>query len=151
RARRIALAGVAVALAVAAGAWVVYKSNLDQEKRLDNAVAALNENQGRAASQSIGPDVRRRLVQAAYLVTIKRANGREVAVASASPIASDLLGTNAHVVAAFEELGSGEKMFVHPPGVNGRAYEVKDAKKHPAYDAFKRFLNDNPLYVDPSD
>jgi hypothetical protein len=147
-ARRMALIGVGVASVAAVGTVATFWSNRGQDQQLQQAIAALDAAQARTAASMISPAVREKLVSAAYLVTVRYANGNEVAQGTASPIAPDLLATNAHVAALRDELRPGDRMFVRAPGSNGRVHEVIATKPHAAYTSFKQFLaGPDPLFV----
>jgi hypothetical protein len=147
RARRLALVGVSLAVIAAgsAGAFMVFSAN--QGARLDQAVANLADTQAKAAAESFSPGIREKLLAASYVVVIRYASGQERATGTASPIGPSLLATNAHIVEVRDELGRGDKMFVRSPGPNGKSYEIIASQKHPAYDAFDRFLKEDALYV----
>ncbi len=147
RARRLASVGVAIAVLAIGGAAGLYYYNRSQAQRLNNAIAALTEAQAEVAAQSISQPVRDKLVHAAYLVVLKYADGREFAEGTAVPIAGDMLATNAHIVEAREQLGQGDRMLVRAPGANGQEFEVIQSRKHPAYDAFNAFLQQDPFVV----
>jgi hypothetical protein len=147
RARRWALAGVALAVIAGGGAGLAWLVSSQQSTRLDRAVAELADRQTRAASESISAATRERLLAASYVVLIRYASGHERATGTASPIAPNLLATNAHIVELAEELGKGDKLFVRAPGPGGQSYEVVEAKKHPGYTAFSKFLREDPIFV----
>lgn len=150
RARRLAAIGVAIAV-VAAGAagGFMYWTRLDST-RLDRAVAELANTQKQTVTDTIPAAVREKLMQAAYVVVLRFASGQETPDGTASPIATDALATNAHIVELFEKLGPGEKMFVRAPGPNGKTYEVISTNRHPGYKAFNTFLQSDPIYVTSS-
>jgi V8-like Glu-specific endopeptidase len=147
RARRVAVVGVVVALFAAIGAGAFYYVANSSAERLNKAIAELGRAQSATAAESISQEVRDRVLQAAYLVILRNANGARMADGTASPIAADTLATNAHIVELFERLGPGEKMLVRSPGENGRDYEVIAIKKHPGFAAYAKFLLQDPLYV----
>jgi hypothetical protein len=147
RARRLSMAGIALAVIAAGAAGTFWYLQRDAGARLETAVAALSDQQAKAAADSIGAPVRDRLLEAAYLVVVQFASGEVRASGTASPIAPDLLATNAHVAAIGDTLGPQDKMFVRSPGPNGKLIEVIERKKHPGYDAFNTFLRQDPIFV----
>jgi V8-like Glu-specific endopeptidase len=150
RARRFAATGVAIALlAAGAAGGFMYWTRLDAS-RLDRAVASLADSQKQTLADSIPAPVREKLMQAAYVVVQRFASGQETPNGTASPIAPDILATNAHIVELHDKLGPGEKLFVRAPGPNGKTYEVIASLKHPGYKAFNAFLQADPLYVTSS-
>jgi len=147
RARRYGLAGLLLAIAAGGGAVAVYSFARSEGTRLNEAVANLSEEQKRAAAQTISSDVKEKLTRAAYLVIKKFANGTVWPAGTATPIAPDLLGTNAHVAEIFLKKKPDERVFVRAPGHDGAVYEVIEARKHPAYDALAEFLKKDPFFV----
>lgn len=146
RARRLAVAGVALALIAgsgAAGFWYLLRSDAAQ---LGQAMASLTEAQAKAAADSIGPAVREKVLQASYLVYGRLANGEDKALGTASPIAPTLLATNAHIV---EEAGRQgfKQLFVRAPGRDGKVYEVIERRVHAGYAAFQKFLRAETIVV----
>lgn len=147
RTRNVALAGLALGLAaVAATGFLMLRTEADAH-RLDRAVASLAEAQARSASESIGPDIRERLLAASYVVVQRDASGRERATGTATPVGPDLLGTNAHVVEIMGKLGTGGRLLVRAPGPAGRTWEVVEGRMHPAYEAFSTFRAEDPLFL----
>jgi hypothetical protein len=151
RARRWAFTGVALAVAAIGGVSAFLYVGQREGARFDRALGALAESQRQVASNSISPQVRDTLVQAAYLVVKRLANGQEVPGGTASPIGPDLLATNAHVAEAFTGLKPGEKLLVRSPGTRGRAHEVIEVRSHPGYAAFNSFLRQDPIYLATKD
>jgi Trypsin-like peptidase domain len=147
RTRRFAALGLVVALLAVGAAGALYYYGRSEGARLDQAIVALGEAQAKAAADSIGPAVRDKLTQAAYLVVVRFASGEEKAHGTAVPIAPDLLATNAHIVETREKLAKGARMFVRAPGVDGKHFEVIDSSRHPAYAAFQEFLHSDPFFV----
>jgi hypothetical protein len=147
KARRLAYAGVAVAVIAALGAGGVFFLSHNEGAKLEEAVGKLAKAQADAASESISAPVRDKVMQAAHVVLVKFASGQVSAQGSASPIGPDLLVTNAHVAALRDTLGPNDKMFVRSPGPNGKTYEIIETKLHPGYKAFNSFLNEDPIFV----
>lgn len=147
-AKRTALIGTALALLIAVGGTAgIYYWSAGQGARLDQAVATLAETQAKAAADTITQTVRDKLLAASYLVYIRQPGGQEQPAGSASPIAGNLLATNAHVAALSRDLKDGQKLYVKAPGAQGRTFEVVDFKIHPGYAEFEKFLESDPLYV----
>jgi hypothetical protein len=151
RARRSATAArgvaiVGVLLAVVAAGTVYYLSRSDSA-RLTEAVADLTEQQRRTAAQTISSEAQDKLIKGAYVCIIRFANGKVKPFGTATPIAPDLLGTNAHVVEVFMEKGADERIFVRAPGHDGALYEVVEVRKHPGYDALNDFVTKDPFYA----
>jgi hypothetical protein len=147
-AKRMAIAGAALAVIVAVGAAsAVYFWSAGQGARLNEAVAALADSQAKVAAQNIGQPVREKLLAASFLVYVRQPGGEERPLGSASPIGPNLLATNAHIAVVMEELRQGQKLFVKAPGSAGRTFEVIEAKPHPGYKEFEKFLESDPLYV----
>ncbi|HYF55536.1 MAG TPA: trypsin-like peptidase domain-containing protein [Salinarimonas sp.] len=147
RVRTLAIGGgVAAVLAVGITAGVMM---LSQRKgaELESAVAQLSKRQAEVAADTIGSDVRNRLLAAAHVVVVRTADGQERAMGTASPVAPDLLATNAHVAEAFVERKPGDRIFVRSPGANGRLIEVTEVTLHPGYSALQKFSNDDPIFV----
>lgn len=147
RARRLALIGVAVAVIGAGAAGVVLWLKGAEGARLEKAVAELERERVRVASESIGPAARERLIQTAYLVVKRFASGQESGQGTAFPIGPDTFATNAHVADLRKTLGAGDKLIVRAPGSGGKSYEVIEARNHPGYDAFNHFLEQDPIFV----
>jgi V8-like Glu-specific endopeptidase len=147
RARRLAMAGVAVAVILALGTGAFMLLSRNEGQRLEAAMARLQQAQAAAAAESISAPVRDKLLQAAHVVIVQFASGQVTAQGSASPIAPDLLVTNAHVAELREKLGPGDKLMVRSPGANGKVYEITEIKLHPGYRAFTKFLTEDPIFV----
>jgi V8-like Glu-specific endopeptidase len=151
RARQLAVIGVSLAVIAAAGvAAATYFLRTDAAE-MAKKVAALDENERQRAAESIGRDVRTKLQQASYVVILRTGEGKESAVGTASPIAPNLLATNAHIVEAREKLKPGQTMLVRSPGVDGKTYEVIESRKHPGYDAFQKYLDQDPFFVESAE
>jgi hypothetical protein len=145
-ARRLALAGM-IAAFLAAGAagtfWYLLRSDAAQ---LGLAMASLTDAQTKAAADSIGPATREKVLQASYLVFGRAADGEDSALGTASPIANNILATNAHVVEAAMK-GRYSKILVRAPGREGKVYEVTGSSIHPGYTAFQGFLRAETIFV----
>ncbi|MCC7346774.1 MAG: FHA domain-containing protein, partial [Variibacter sp.] len=150
RARRVATVGLALALAAVGGVAGFFYFGHKKEAQLQQALAALAEQQRKVAEDNIGPAVRDTLVRAAYLVVKQFPTGQMAAAGTAFPVAADLLATNAHVADQFNDLKAGEKLFVRAPGQGGKAYQVTEVKLHPGYAAFNTFTSEDPLFVTSS-
>jgi hypothetical protein len=146
-ARHYAVVGLLLALVVGGVAAGIYYLGRSEGARLAEAVANLAEEQRRAAAQTIGAAAKDKLTQGSYLVIIRFANGSVRPVGTGTPIAPDLLGTNAHIAELFPQLEKDQRMFVRAPGHDGRVFEVIEARKHPGYDAFTEFLKKDPIFV----
>lgn len=146
RTRRYAAAGLLLALVLGGGALALYALTRGESARLSEALARLAEEQRRAAAQTISTDVKEKLIKGAYLVIMRSADGLQ-ATATATPIGPDVLGTNAHVAAAFLNRKQGERFFVRAPGHDGAVHEVIEARKHPSWEALDDFLGKDPILV----
>ncbi|MCC7346773.1 MAG: trypsin-like peptidase domain-containing protein [Variibacter sp.] len=147
RARTFALAGIGVAVLAAVVAGTLFFLTGNEGKRLEQAVANLQKAQEQAAAESIGAQARDKVISTAYLVLKRFASGQETGQGTAFPIGPDLFATNAHVADLSKTLGPGDKLLVRGPGVGGKTYEVIETKNHPGYDAFNKFLAEDPLFV----
>lgn len=145
--RRVALIGGAVAALALIATGAVWFTGRSEGAKLEQAFAELSKKQEAAAADSIGAPVRDKLLAAAHVVLIQFEGGQVSAQGSASPIAPDLLVTNAHVAELREKLPPGAKLMVRAPGKDGRVYEVIDHRLHPGYRAFTGFLNEDPIFV----
>lgn len=145
--RRLALVGGAAMAAVVVITGTFMFLSRSEGARLEQAMAQLQKAQADAAAESISAPVRERLLQAAHVVAVQFASGQVIAQGSASPIAPDLLVTNAHVAEIRNTLRPGDKLLVRSPGENGKTYEVIETKLHPGYHAFKNFLAQDPIFV----
>jgi V8-like Glu-specific endopeptidase len=146
-ARVFAYAGLALVLLVALGGGAFYYQYRVSGQQLAVQLLQLNETQARLAADSIPREYRDRLVQAAHLVIIRDAAGRERGDATAFPIGPHLLATAAHVADNRDDFKSGEKMLVRAPGPNGRTWEVVEHTKHPSYKALDDFLSQDTMYI----
>jgi hypothetical protein len=144
RARRVALGGVLLAILVAAGAGGLWYSSRLDVARLTDETRRLQQD---AAAQTIGQPVRDKLIRAAYFVVARDANGTAYSSASATPIALDMLGTNAHVAAMFEDLPAGASLFVRSPGAEGKEYKVISATMHPGFKTFIGYMAQDPFFL----
>jgi hypothetical protein len=147
RTRRFALAGVVLAIIASSAAAGIYYLVRSEGGRLSEAVTALSKEQERMAGQAISDTAKHKLVQAAYVVLKKFPNGRISAFGTATPIATNLLATNAHIAQRFLEKQPDERVYVRAPGHDGAVYEVVEARKHPAYGALADFLRSDPIVV----
>jgi hypothetical protein len=150
RTRQLVLVALAVGVVgiAASMAYSFYQGR--GAARLDKAIADLSESQRKAAADSIGPAVRERLLQASHLMMVVNAAGQFMGGGTGFPIGPDVFGTNAHVAEMFNELKDGQKMLVRAPGANGKTYEVVSISLHPGFSQFKRYLQEDPLYVTTS-
>jgi hypothetical protein len=148
RARRLGVAGLLVALVAAGGAGAFYYQRGETDRQFAEALKQLNETQARLAADNIPREFRDRIGQAAHLVVLRDAAGRERGVATAFPIAPNMLATCAHVVADRDGMKGGEKMLVRAPGPEGRTWEVVWHKKHPAYEPLDEFVTEDALVVE---
>src|SRR5207302_11465803 len=112
------------ALVAAAGAGFFYYQRGEVDRRFAEELRRLNETQARLAADNIPREFRDRIGQAAHLVILRDAAGRERGVATAFPLAPTMVGTNAHVAADRDQLKPGEKMLVRAPGPERRTWEV---------------------------
>lgn len=148
RARRLAIAGVAFALLVAAGVGVVLYLREAADRQFAEELQALRLRQDRLAADSIPREHRDRIAQGAHYVVLRNAAGRETWGGTAFPIGPNLLATNAHVAINREHMGPGSKLLVRAPGADGRTWEVVWHKLHPAYRVLETFLREDPLLVE---
>jgi V8-like Glu-specific endopeptidase len=147
RARTFSYAGLALVLLLALGGGAFYYQYWVSGQQLASQLLQLNEAQARFAADNIPREYRDRLVQAAHLVIIRDAAGRERGDATAFPIGPHLFATAAHVADNRDDFKSGEKMLVRAPGQNGRTWEVVEHKKHPAYKPLDDFLSRDSMYI----
>jgi hypothetical protein len=112
---RIALVGLATAVAVGVGTGYYYV---------------------KAQRVTIGSEVREQLARAAFLVEAP------TPVGTAWPVGPHLLATNSHVAELYKP---GENMLALSPGKDGKAYEIIGAKLHPGYNALSAFLARDPI------
>ncbi len=119
-ARRIAVAGLAVAILAGAAAGYFYWT------RKPSGISAA---------------VRAHLLGAAFLVEAPVGQPE----ATAFPIAPHRLATNAHVGQLFLDLRPGQHMIVRAPGKDGKAYTVVGAELHPGYKAYSAFLQSDVI------
>lgn len=125
-ARRIAIAGVTLAILTAIGGTWAY----------------------RTVAVQIPPDVREHLRNATFLVETPESGATAVVLnpnVFGPNTPNRVLATNAHVAALFDELKPGEQMLVRSPGENGRTYQVIKREAHPGYKAFQAFLGEDVL------
>jgi hypothetical protein len=148
RARRFAIAGLCVALVAAGGAGAFYYQRSEADRQFAEALKQLNENQARLAADNIPREFRDRIAQAAHLVILRDAAGRERGVATAFPIAPNMLATCGHVATDRDDMKGGAKMLVRAPGPEGRTWEVVWHKKHPAYEPLDEFVTADALVVE---
>ena len=148
RARGFAFTGVALALVLAVAGGTYYYQRGEADRQLAAQLQALNETQARLAADNIPRAFRDRLAQAAYLVILRDASGHERGVATAFPIAANMLGTAAHVTEDRDHFQAGEKMLVRAPGPNGRTWEVVEHRRHPSYELFDQFMTEDGLVVE---
>ncbi len=146
RAGRFGMIGLVVAVIAAGAAGTFWYTSRTDAARLGQLADDLSKRQAELVAQTIPDGVRQKLLQAAYLVVRSGPTGN--GTGSASPIGPDMLATNAHVAAMFDELKPGERMYVRSPGPDGKEYPVVSATKHPGYLAFQRYLAQDPLFVD---
>lgn len=147
RARKFSYAGLALVLLLAIGGGAFYYQYWMSGQQLASQLLQLNEAQARFAADNIPREYRDRLVQAAHLVIIRDAAGRERGDATAFPIGPHLFATAAHVADNIDGFKAGEKMLVRAPGPNGQTWEVVEHKKHPAYKALDDFMSQDTMYV----
>jgi Trypsin-like peptidase domain len=148
-ARRVGLGAVALVLVVGAGAAFIYYERSEADRRFAEALTRLNETQAQLAAESIPREFRDRIARAAHLVVLREPSGHERGVATAFPIAANLLGTAAHVAAERDDLlERGAKMFIQAPGPDRRRWEVVWHKIHPAYEPLDEFMTKDPLLVE---
>jgi Trypsin-like peptidase domain len=147
RASRIGMIGLVLALLAGGIATYFWYTSRSDAARLEALATDFSKRQSEFAAQTIGAPVRQKLLDAAYLVVLVGPDGAR-GVASASPIKQDLLATNAHVAAIFDELKPDEKLFVRSPGANGKEFQVISAAKHPGYTEFQKYLDQDPFFVE---
>lgn len=149
--RRVAIAGVAIAVAISAatGLWIVRdRAERDAEREHVAATyAKLAEEQEQLIKQAaqgqpdrINPKAIDRMRRATYHVYLQDKDGRQFASGTAWVVGPDLLATNAHVAEGRDELKPGERMFVRQPGKGGAALEVIEHLKHPGFAAFRNYI-----------
>lgn len=149
-ARRIALAGLVLAILAAGSAGWFYYHSIRSDRQFAETLRHLNDTQARLAAESIPREFRERLAQAAFLVVLRDAAGHERGVATAFPIAPDMLATAAHVAVERDEvIKKGGKMLVRAPGTGAdrQTWEVLWHKPHAAYEPLDEFLTRDPLVV----
>jgi hypothetical protein len=147
RARRGSIAGLlVVAIAVIAGI-IYYFQRGEADRQFAESLRKLNETQVRLAADSVPREYRERIGQAAHLVILVDAAGRERGVATAFPVAANMLATNAHVANDHVGMKPGEKMLVRAPGPERRTWEVVWHKIHPSYAPLGKFLSE-PLLIE---
>jgi hypothetical protein len=148
RARRLGVAGLLVALVAALVAGAFYYQRGEADRQFTEALQQLNETQARLAADNIPREFRDRIGRAAHLVVLRDAAGRERGVATAFPIAPNMLATCGHVAADRDDMKGGAKMLVRAPGAEGRTWEVVWHKKHPAYEPLDEFVTEDALVVE---
>src|SRR5205085_6888601 len=134
------VAGAVLAIVALGGTATYHYLSRSDTARLGKLIEETNRRQAEIAAESISQPVREKLLAAAYLVVSKDSEGNPLGYASASPIEANVLATNAHVVAMFEQLKPGQTLFVRSPGPNGREYKVIGATMHPGFKAFSKFM-----------
>ena len=147
-ARRIAVVGLVMAVLVGAGATIYFQRTKADFAQLEHAISESLNSRTQAASSQIGTGILSRLARSVYLVSLRDQQNREVGEGTAWPVAAHLLATNAHVAELREYLHEGEFMVVRQPGLNGKTYKVVDHKIHPAYKAFKTFIETDPWFLE---
>ncbi len=149
RRRFLAINAVSFALVLLFGgsAGYLYLYGKSDARRISDAIRSLNEKQAREATEDIGADVRDKLLQSTYFVIIRDSVGREMVAGAASPVAPHTLATTARTAQMGQKLDPGAKMLVRAPGPQARSFEVVEAREHPGYDAFERFIAQDPTYA----
>ena len=150
RARQWGLAGICVAViaAIAGGTYSYFRDQT--ERQFHEQIAQLNDVASRIAADNIPREFRDKLARAAFLVVQRDAAGRERGVATAFPIAPDMLATAGHVAAEIDDLAKQNvEFFVRSPGIGGerQTWKVVWHKVHPAYEPLDEFLTKDPLVV----
>jgi Trypsin-like peptidase domain/FHA domain len=156
RLRRHAKAGIAAFLVlVAAGlGWAYYDhvQKTEAAAQLDalaKGQAKVEEEQKKLASEQISTEAQQRLLRGAFIVMIQDKNGNFSPAASAFPISSNLLATNAHVGdLRAEAIEAGGKLFVRAPGANGELFEVVEAKIHPGWTRFPKYVDEADVVIE---
>jgi Trypsin-like peptidase domain len=149
-ARRLALAGLVLAIAAAGTAGWFYYESRQSDRQFAETLRQLNDTQARLAAESIPREFRERLAQAAFLVVLRDAAGHERGVATAFPIGPNMLATAAHVAVERDDVvKKGGKMLVRAPGAGAdrQTWEVVWHKPHAAYEPLDEFLTRDPLVV----
>jgi V8-like Glu-specific endopeptidase len=148
RARTLALLGVLIAVVAVAVGGYEYVTGKSQAARFTRALDDFASEQAKAASLSIGPDVRDHLTASVYHVVKRntKSDGFD-AVGTAWPVGPHTLATNSHVAEERDQLGADQVMAVRAPGPEGKLYDVIAHKMHPGYAAFSAFVSQDPVVV----